>query len=73
MKNLPFICMLFIFSINLNFSQSKVSDINQDILGKKDKIKAIEKEREDFLAPKFDKRGNRIYPNIRNFSVHDVY
>jgi len=24
--------MLFIFSINLNFSQSKVSDINQDIL-----------------------------------------
>ena len=37
MKNLPFICMLFIFSINLNFSQSKVSDINQDILNSIDK------------------------------------
>ncbi|MBC8399704.1 MAG: amidohydrolase, partial [Flavobacteriales bacterium] len=31
MKNLSFIYLLFIFSINLNFSQSKTSDINQDI------------------------------------------
>jgi hypothetical protein len=44
-----------------------LADINQDILGKKDKIKAIEKEREDFLAPKFDKRGNRIYPNMDRY------
>ena len=32
MKDLTFICLIFIFSINLNFSQSKVSEINQDIL-----------------------------------------
>jgi hypothetical protein len=44
-----------------------LSDINQVILGKQDKIKAIEKEREDFLAPKFDKRGNKIEPNMDRY------
>lgn len=39
-----------------------LASINEAILGKQNRIKEIEKEREGFLAPKFDNRGNRVYP-----------